>query len=83
MTLDEAIRHADEIAEENEKKASLYRNDAFGFYAETKAKCEECAKEHRQLASWLRELKGYRSEEAYRADMSMQEWLDRRGDLNE
>lgn len=34
-----------------------------------------------QLAHWLRELKGYRSEEAYMADMSMQEWLDKRGDV--
>ncbi len=34
-----------------------------------------------QLAHWLRELQSYRSEEAYMADMSMQEWLDKRGDV--
>ena len=39
LTLDEAIKHAEE-------RASL--------------SCDECAKQHRQLAEWLKELKQYR-----------------------
>lgn len=40
MTLDEAIKHCNEVAE-----------------AIAASGCEECAKEHRQLADWLTELK--------------------------
>lgn len=36
MTLDEAIRHAEEIAE---------------------SRCDECGREHRQLAEWLKDYK--------------------------
>lgn len=53
MTLDEAIKHAEEVAEENEKNAKSINN----IY---KKSCLECAKEHRQLAEWLKELKDYR-----------------------
>lgn len=44
MTLEEAIRHCEEVAER---------------YAKTED-CAECAAEHRQLAEWLKELKEYR-----------------------
>lgn len=50
MTLDEAIKHCEEVAEENEKNAKSINN----IY---KKSCLECASEHRQLAEWLRELK--------------------------
>lgn len=56
MTIDEAILHCEEVAEEQEKKARK-KNDGT---MSTRIKCEECAKEHRQLAEWLRELKTYR-----------------------
>ena len=56
MTLEEAIKHCEEVAEENEKKARK-KNDGT---MSTRIKCEECAKEHRQLAEWLRELKTHR-----------------------
>lgn len=56
MTLEEAIKHCEEVAEELEKKARK-KNDGT---MSTRIKCEECAKEHRQLANWLRELKAYR-----------------------
>lgn len=46
MTLDEAIIHCEEVAD---KCAVADR------YI-------ECAKEHRQLAEWLKELKEYRKE---------------------
>jgi len=56
MTLDEAIIHYEEVAEENEKKARKLNDGTMS----TRIKCEKCAKEHHQLADWLRELKAYR-----------------------
>ena len=50
MTLDEAIKHAEEVSESNFDKAVRYED----------AKCGECAKEHYQLAEWLKELKQIR-----------------------
>lgn len=67
MTLDGAIKHADEVAEEQDKLCKRY-DDASGYsrshnesirVADAKW-CERCAKEHRQLAEWLKELKGSR-----------------------
>ena len=52
MTLDEAIKHCEEIAEEQEKLCKV--NDSFNF---SQPKWKECAEEHRQLAEWLKELK--------------------------
>ena len=57
MTLDEAIRHAEEVAEEEE---SYYNQD--GFSGRTQKHCE-CAADHRQLAEWLTELKERRETE--------------------
>ena len=47
MTLEEAIKHCEEVAEEHTK---------YNFYGGFES-CDECASEHRQLAEWLRELK--------------------------
>lgn len=55
MTLDEAIKHAVEVAEENQAIV-----DSCDYYGENMAKCEECAKEHRQLATWLKELRVFK-----------------------
>ncbi len=57
-SLDEAIKHAEEVAELNEECARIYNEQG-----ETMASCscKECAEEHRQLAEWLRELKEYRA----------------------
>lgn len=59
MTIDEAIKHAEEVAEEKEKLAHTYEN--FKDYGNPKSsitsgheKCLCCAEEHRQLAEWLR-----------------------------
>jgi hypothetical protein len=41
MTLDEAIKHAEEVAN--------------GMTAQ--GECPECAADHRQLAEWLKELR--------------------------
>ena len=56
LTLDEAIKHCLERAEENDNCAdkceAVYGEDNGIIEA-----CRECAEEHRQLAEWLTELK--------------------------
>lgn len=59
MTLDEAIKHCEEVAEANEKMVEY----DLAYTDEQKEECRECAEEHRQLAEWLRELKAYRKAE--------------------
>lgn len=52
MTLDEAIKHAEEVMVENlEKTKGKNASDPIGI------NCFECAKEHRQLAEWLKDYK--------------------------
>ncbi len=70
MDLDEAIRHCEEVAEQNEISAITYKNckeiktNMYEKLTAEKAEneCRECAAEHRQLAEWLRELKDLREE---------------------
>ena len=64
MSLDEAIKHAKEVASEQERLMSRYdaasgynRSGNEAIRTESAKKCEKCAEEHRQLAIWLRELK--------------------------
>lgn len=60
MTIDEAIAHAREVAEENRDRMTdkLGKDQVFEF-----AKCIECAEEHEQLAEWLEELKAIKSDD--------------------
>ncbi len=58
MTIEEAIKHCEEVAEKNDKIA-----DTFEETLKNKIACRKCAKDHRQLAEWLRELKAYRKAE--------------------
>lgn len=51
MTLDEAIKHCEEVAEEQEKYCPTQPGK--------RDEHAECAAEHRQLAEWLKELKEY------------------------
>lgn len=53
MTLDEAIKHCEEVAEDNERDGRLYA-DLDSYKA---SECVECASEHRQLAEWLKDYK--------------------------
>ena len=62
-SLDEAIIHAEEVSERLENKNG---------YAYTDVTCEECAKEHRQLAEWLKELKYYKD----RQDLINKNWQE-------
>lgn len=58
MTLDEAIKHAEEVAEENNKCAENIRDKMKSEIALSNAtECETCADEHRQLAEWLKDYK--------------------------
>ena len=59
MTLDEAIKHCEEVAEREQQKG-YYANTEANQSTEYGTKCYECAKEHRQLAEWLKELKTHR-----------------------
>lgn len=59
MTLDEAISHAEEVAEDMNNRAGFYREPKNSVYnmGHHYTDCVECAEEHRQLAEWLKELK--------------------------
>lgn len=64
MILEEAILHAEEVAEEQDMKAGFETdNQRYTMSEMERERCLECAKEHRQLAEWLRELKKLRSEQ--------------------
>ena len=52
MTLEEAIKHCEEVAETQEENCKHAGHDHY-----TKLEASACAAEHRQLAKWLRELK--------------------------
>lgn len=71
MTLDEAIEHCEEVAEELEKKAQEWHENQVRkceliSFAEMdythENECKECASEHKQLAEWLKELKQLREQ---------------------
>ena len=57
MTLDEAIKHCEEIAMDKTNLAQTL------WDSKEKARCKECADEHNQLAQWLIELKILRNNE--------------------
>lgn len=57
MTIEEAIKHAEEVMVENlEKTKGRNASDPIAI------NCFECAEEHRQLAEWLKELKQLREQ---------------------
>lgn len=59
LTLDEAIKHAKEVADMNYNDAEKFdSNDSVENYMKTN--CMECAEQHEQLAEWLEELKSYK-----------------------
>ena len=65
MSIDEAIAHAREVAEEQRKdnenceyKAEYGCKGCADYYSKP---CIECAEEHEQLAEWLEELKDMRN----------------------
>ena len=61
MTLDEAIKHAEEKAKElRERSDVLSETPAKISRGQEISDCLECAEEHEQLAEWLKELKSYK-----------------------
>ena len=61
MTLDEAIKHCEEVAQEQDMKADFETDNQTYIMSEMERKrYRECADEHWQLAEWLRELKAYK-----------------------
>lgn len=65
MSIEEAIIHAEKVAKREEGNAKQYDNAVINQRNEFDAElcrsgaksCRKCAAEHRQLASWLKELK--------------------------
>lgn len=70
MTLDDAIKHCEEIAKEQDKLCKRY-DDASGYTrsgneeirTNEAKKCAVCAEEHRMLAWWLRDYKRLKEQE--------------------
>lgn len=71
MTLDEAIKHAEEVAEEQEELYRLCPASESMFHCDGTKDCKtlkngknkgcrKCAEEHQQLAEWLKELQAQR-----------------------
>ena len=56
LTLDEAIKHAKEVAKINRAEATYNFPNLKEYYDN----CLECANQHNQLAEWLEELKSYK-----------------------
>lgn len=50
MTIDEAIKHSEEVAERYERMEDSHDD-------KLKEECLQCAADHRQLAEWLGQLK--------------------------
>lgn len=73
MTLDEAIKHAEEVAEEQENNAKNYPRPDKSVKGSGKKynTCLECAKEHRQLVEWLKELKQLREQASMSHDINV------------
>ena len=64
LTLDEAIKHAKEVADMNYNDADKFdSNDSVENYM--KANCMKCAEQHEKLAEWLEELKSYKEAEEH------------------
>lgn len=57
MTLEEAIEHYKEVAEELDMKADFETDcQRYAMSEPERTELKECAKDHRQLAEWLNEL---------------------------
>lgn len=61
LTLEEAIKHARELAERNYKNVRTYPQEL--WKPGELENCQKCAEEHDQLAKWLQELKECRESE--------------------
>lgn len=63
MTLDEAIKHAEEVAEKKfDNAVSIMDKMKSDIALKNAEECKQCAQEYRQLAEWLKELKQLREQ---------------------
>ena len=63
MTLESAIKHCEEVAEELDMKADFETdNQTYAMSESERTEFKECVKDHRQLAEWLKELKAVHDE---------------------
>lgn len=69
MTLEEAIRHCREVAQQSRCIGKRLSVSGVAAMVKEGADCEECAAEHEQLAEWLAELKQRREHEVNRAEI--------------
>lgn len=60
MTIDEVIRHCEEVAEKHERHAKILKKRLLGSGLDTVDYCLQCAADQRQLVGWLKELKELR-----------------------
>lgn len=57
-TLEEAIKHCEEVAYQKDLESGFDTDyERYAMTDKERTDCKECAKEHRQLAEWLKELK--------------------------
>lgn len=56
MTLDEVIKHCEEVAEQYETQADKWEEEGGERWGKTLS-CRECAREHKQLGEWLKDYK--------------------------
>lgn len=62
MTLDEAIKHCEEVIKE--KRDILYRINKYDdLFEEERQECSKCLKNYEQLAEWLKDYKRLRNKE--------------------
>lgn len=78
MTLDEAIKHCEEVAESKEKQV---KEGAWEKDSNTEKRCIECAKEHRELAEWLKELKELKDFANFVAESVLEEDFEESSDF--
>lgn len=76
MTIEEAIKHCEEVAQENEKQFNSCPMKYDGAYANNGKSACKCAEEHRQLAEWLKELKQLREQESCEDAIRRRDALD-------
>lgn len=74
MTLEEAIKHCEEVADSKERQVA---NGDWEKGVMTEHDCIECAEEHRQLAEWLKDYKRLKEQDLCDDAISRQAVLDK------
>lgn len=79
MTIDEAIKHAEEVAEEKERdrdvrKIHLDNRKSHNNIVHYQKACE-CANEHRQLTEWLKDYKRLKEQQPCEDSVSREQAL--------